>query len=256
MTSYLYKEKVKIFDYPRFAEPFRQQIRENAEALAAKNGLDIIFVRSSKARKKDLVKSNWDGQSQGLVCILSAMESCQSYRPWHDKGTHSTFLKFSRGKCLHYYFYFNDPDIGFGYVRVPTWCPFMLQVYLNGHNWLACQLANQEIAYSMLDNAFDYIADFEQAQKQADQFDIKKLHKKLDWLAGLYCPAHKHFDERYHWSIMQAEYASDIAFKKQNDLDLIYEDLIRTAIHSVKPANIASFLGQKLHGNYKGGNGK
>lgn len=51
---------------------------------------------------------------------------------------------------------------------------------------------------------------------------------------------------------MQAEYATDIIFKKQSDLQLIYEPLIRTAIHSVKPENIASFLGQKLHGNYQG----
>lgn len=51
---------------------------------------------------------------------------------------------------------------------------------------------------------------------------------------------------------MQAEYATDIIFKKQSDLQLIYEPLIRTAIHSVKSENIASFLGQKLHGNYQG----
>ena len=51
---------------------------------------------------------------------------------------------------------------------------------------------------------------------------------------------------------MQAEYATDIIFKKQADLQALYEPLIRTAIHSVKPENIASFLGRKLHGNYQG----
>jgi len=33
---------------------------------------------------------------------------------------------------------------------------------------------------------------------------------------------------------------------------LNYDDLIITAIHTVKPDNIATFLGQKLHGNYEG----
>ena len=51
---------------------------------------------------------------------------------------------------------------------------------------------------------------------------------------------------------MQAEYATDIVFKNQAELKTIYETLVRTAIHSVKPENIASFLGQKLHGNYQG----
>ena len=51
---------------------------------------------------------------------------------------------------------------------------------------------------------------------------------------------------------MQAEYATDIVFKRQSDLKYLYEPLVRTAIHSVKPDNIASFLGRKLHPLYQG----
>lgn len=50
---------------------------------------------------------------------------------------------------------------------------------------------------------------------------------------------------------MQVEYATDIVFKRQEDLKLIYENLTRTAIHSVKPENIATFLGKKLHPSYQ-----
>lgn len=56
----------------------------------------------------------------------------------------------------------------------------------------------------------------------------------------------------YRWSIMQVEYATDIVFKKQADLHALYEPLIRTAIHSVKPEHIASFLGNKLTLKYQG----
>jgi hypothetical protein len=35
MTSNLSERQVRNFDYPRFAEPFRDQLRENAERLAA-----------------------------------------------------------------------------------------------------------------------------------------------------------------------------------------------------------------------------
>ena len=55
----------------------------------------------------------------------------------------------------------------------------------------------------------------------------------------------------YHWSLDQCEYATDIVFRRQADLGAIYENLTRTAIHSVKPDNIATFLGKKLHGNYQ-----
>ena len=39
---------------------------------------------------------------------------------------------------------------------------------------------------------------------------------------------------------MQAEYATDIPFKKQADLGPLYETLVRTAGNEVKPENIAS----------------
>ena len=126
MTSYLFKNNILIFDYTKFAEPLREKMRLHAEQLAATNNLTIEFIRSNKARKEDIVKKHFDGKKAGLVYILSAMEACPSYVPWHDKASHKTFLKGTQGKCLHYYFYFNDPDIGFGYVRAPTWCPFQL----------------------------------------------------------------------------------------------------------------------------------
>jgi len=51
---------------------------------------------------------------------------------------------------------------------------------------------------------------------------------------------------------MQAEYATDIVFKHPEDLQPTYAHLTRTAIHSVKPKNIATFLGRKLHDKYEG----
>ena len=49
-----------------------------------------------------------------------------------------------------------------------------------------------------------------------------------------------------------AEYATDIVFKKQGDLQQIYSELMATAIHAVKPENIATFLVHKLDGRYQG----
>ena len=252
MTRYLTTKEIRIFDYAKFADPFREKLKAHAEGLAAKYSKPIEFIRSSNARKEDIAKKHFDDSKFGLVCILSAMEACATYKPWHDKVSHKTFLKSAQGKCLHYYFYFNEPDIGFGYVRVPTWCPFQLQVYFNGHNVLANQLSNKKISYSMVDNAFDYIEDFEKAQKLSNALDINKLFKKLVWLSKLYCPIHQQFGETYHWSIMQVEYATDIVFDNAATLKPLYDDLIATAIHTVKPANICTFFGQKLHGNYEG----
>lgn len=254
MTSYLYSKGIRIFDYPKFAEPFKATLRENAEKLAKENGVEIEFVKNSKARKEDIVRKALEknGKKEGLLHILSAMEMCPTYKPWHDKQTGKTFLKGDTSKCLHYYFYFQDEELGYGYIRVPTWCPFRLQIYFNGHGLLSNEMKKQKIKYNMVDNAFDYISDFKKAQEISDLMKIENLHKILNRLASIYCPVYKDFGQVYHWSIMQAEYSTDIIFKSKEALQPIYEELVKVAIHTVKPDNIATFLGQKLHGNYEG----
>ena len=254
MTSYLYSKGIKIFDYPKFAGSLRDQLKINVENIANSNGIEIEFVSRSNIRKEDLVKKVLDkrGTHTGLVHILSAMERCSSYRPWHDKLSGKTFLRGAQSKCLHYYFYFIDSYLGYGYMRVPTWCPFQLQVYINGHNILANELDNRGIGYSMIDNAFDYIEDFDLAQKISDSIDVKKVHERIDLLAKQYCPVLQSFSEDYRWSVIQCEYASDIVFKKQKDLQGLYDQLTTTAIHTVKPDNVATFLGRKLDGRYQG----
>ena len=253
MTDYFYKHQLRIFDYPKWAEPLRDSLRANTERIAAENGIGIEFVRSRKSfRKEDRVKAVLEkrGEHPGLVCILSAMEPCGSYKPWHDKKSHKTYLKPDDGKCLHYYVYFIDEDLGLCSLRVPTWCPFRLQFYCNGHSVLARQMSKRHIEFRILDNAFGWIADFDQAQKLADDFRVEMLHRKLDEFADRYCPVVKQFGLNYHWSLDQVEFATDIVFHHQSDLQAIYERLTRTAIHTVKPDNIATFLGRKLNGNY------
>jgi len=253
MTSYLYAHGIRIFDYPRFAEPLRNQLRDNAEKIAKENGLQIQFIKKKNFRKEQLIKDilKKRGTHPGLVHIFSAMEPCPTYKPWHDKKTHKTYLKASQAKCLHYYFYLIDEHLGLCYVRVPTWCPFRLQIYFNGHGWLSCELQKRNIDHQLIDNLFVRVADFTKAQKIADRLKVDLIHRILDDFAQRFCPVIKMFNLRYHWSVMQAEYATDIVFKRQQQLKGIYDNLARTAIHTVKPENVATFLGRKLHGNYQ-----
>ena len=52
MTSYPYSHKVRIFDYPRFAQPFRDELRGNAERLPKENGTEIEPISASEMSAK------------------------------------------------------------------------------------------------------------------------------------------------------------------------------------------------------------
>src|SRR5580693_8997535 len=138
MTRFLYANGIRIFDYPQFAQTLRDHVRDCAASLATTAGVTIEHISKSHIRKEDVVGRVLErrGDHPGLVHIISAMEACDSYRPWHDTTTGKTFVRPDSGKCLHYYFYFMsafravretprrnaimDAAFGLVYLRVPT----------------------------------------------------------------------------------------------------------------------------------------
>jgi hypothetical protein len=248
MTRFLHANGVRIFDYPQFAMTLRDRVRDRAASLAAEAGVTIEHIGKGHIRKEDVVARVLEqrGDRPGLVHILSAMEACDAYKPWHDKQTHKTFVRPDSGKCLHYYFYFQDARFGLVYLRVPTWAPFRLQFYCNGHSWLARKLTAAGVGYSMADNAFVRIDDWARAQELADALSPDQLHRALDRYAAQCCPVSDEFGQSYHWSLMQVEYATDLAFRSTTTLSPLYEQLIRETVLSVKAEQIATFLGRQI----------
>jgi hypothetical protein len=252
METLLYSKGIKIFDYPKYVQQFKENIRRNAENIAEENGIIIEFISKANVRKEDVVKEilKSRGNHPGLVHIISAMETCNAYRPRYDQAKKHAYLVPTKGKCLHYYFYFIDEEFGLCHMRVPTWCPFTLQFYCNGHNYLANRLEKKKICFKMIDNAFSMINNFKAAQELSDNLDGKHLHNVLDKWSQLLCPAIKELPSKIHWSLSQIEYATDIVFKNQNVLKPIYDNLLQTSIYAIKAQDVSKFLGKKLHGNY------
>ena len=253
-TRYLNKHHVLIFDFTRFAQELRDEIRANAERLAEEAGLEIEFVRKADFRKEDRVQGiiAKRGAHPGLVHIFSALEPSPTFQPWRDKQSGKTFLRHDSGKCLHYYFYFIDEQLGLCFLRVPTWAPYQLNFYCNGHSWLAVELSKRKIRFTRQDNVFLDIENVERAQQIADGFKARTLHRRLDLWARRCFPGLARFPARYHWSLFQVEYATDIVFKTRQALAALYDTLVRTAVHAIKAEHVATFLGRALHPLYQG----
>jgi hypothetical protein len=249
MTSFLFSRGIRIFDYARFAEPLRDRIRQRAQEVCEANGARIEHVNKSHIRKEDLVARvlAQRGDAPGLVHVISAMESCQSYQPWLNKANGHVFLRPDTGKCLHYYFYFIDEVLGLCYLRVPTWAPFALQFYCNGHSALACALQRERIEFVQEDNAFVRIADLQRAQALADAFSPDVLHQRIKRYAHWLCPVADVFtQDDWHWSIRQAEYSTDLMFRSRDILVPLYDALSRQAVLAADAPRVAGFLGKKI----------
>ena len=90
MTSFLHAHHIRIFDYPRIAEPPRDLIGEGAEKLAVAAGTKIEHVANAHIRKDDVVaaviktRSDHPGRcisSRRLETVSSAGVRSQPHPP-------------------------------------------------------------------------------------------------------------------------------------------------------------------------------
>lgn len=235
-------------DLARFGQPITAKVRDHIIGLARQNGLEIEMVTRKDFRQEDRVAKilKTRGMHPGLVHIFAVKESGMVFDTRHARADGYAEVIVRRGACLHYYLYWIDPLLGLIHVRVPTWLPLRLQVYFNGHSWLANQLKGLGIAYEMADNALSQCADWKGAQRVADQLDPRDLHHKLKELTEQCCPASNQFPNGYHWCLSQVEYAQDLVFKQPARVDGLFEELARQALLAIKADDVARFLGKRL----------
>jgi hypothetical protein len=146
--------------------------------MASQTGRPYQYL-SEPARKEDLARkiAQRDGISEGLVCVFSVVEPCRAFSlVWKE---HYALVRPAKRKCLQLYYYFMDRQLGLIHVKLQTWFPFPIQVYVNGHEWLARRLDRHGLKYLKSDNVFLQVSDLVRAQRLADGF------ASLDWVRVL-----------------------------------------------------------------------
>jgi hypothetical protein len=146
------------------------------------------------------------------------------------------------------YRYLDDPRFGFMHVRLQTWFPFSIQVYMNGREYLRRRLEPAKIGFEMRENCFADIANWTRAQALFDEMVDLDWIKILDGYAQAVFPD-RHLllgKVRYRWSVYQSEWASDLAFQSQEALDAIYPGLLHHAIISSDSATVLRYLGHPV----------
>jgi hypothetical protein len=187
-----------------------------------------------------------------LVCVFSVLQPGRTFSFRFEKGWGS--VQPAHRKCLTLYFYLIDPRFGLVHVRLQTWFPMVVQVYVNGHEWLARKLDDNGVGYTKLDNVFLHVADVGRAQAFADRFaslDWSRILEELarqvnplmnDLLAGL----------THYWVTTQCEYSTDVMFTGRAALQELYPHLVSHSTRCFGAKEVMGFLGRKLVGQFQG----
>jgi hypothetical protein len=235
------------------APQWSDRLVDHAKALARKAGRTYLY------RTGSFKKEQWAQQlireqrlETGLVGILCTQETCNSF-VLIPGDKRPRFISKPRQQQVLYY-YFLDPQLGLIHVRLQTWAPFKLQVYCNGHDWLAQQMARLGLGFVQRDNCFTQLDDPVKAQRQADRF------AKLDWAQILNRYGHlvnpllrkELACYRVRWVVDQAEFATDLLFETPASLARRYQKLLQFVALTFTPKDILGFLGRKWDRRFDG----
>jgi hypothetical protein len=260
---FLSSQGVLLKEFGQYVERATQALKEHAQRLAEDAGRPFIYLASATTRasgqsKEDLARSiaARDGITEGLVCVFSVLEICMSFIVRGNYQTHKLDIVRQLRKCLHFYFYYLDPEFGLMHIRLQSWFPFDIQIYVNGREWLARQLDRRGIAYERYDNKLLHIADLDTAQALCDKFARRKWPRLLNAFARLVNPLLPVIRQTgfggYYWVTDQAEYATDVFFRDRAALEALFPTLVELSMTAFGAEDVLRFLGRKLHGNFQG----
>ena len=258
LEGFLNYQGILLKDWDQYVQAMTARLKRASCEEARRLDRPVRYLASSKASKEDVARTiaKCDRVDEGLICVLTCVELCQSYELFRDRAQRKLRLVPRERKCLFLYHYWIDPVFGFMSARIQTWFPFSIQVCMNGREWLARELDRAKIGYVRWDNCFPSIDDVAQAQRLMDAQLRVNWPQALNAIARRLNPIHEQMfapaTVDYYWSVYQNEWATDVMFRSREALAAIYPKLVRAAMAVFGSEDVMRFLGKKPNGHFKG----
>jgi len=252
MKQYLRCQGVLLKDFRNYVDSVTKRVRAASLAVALELKRPVMYVRSPKSSKEEIAREiqRRDGIDEGLIAVLTCVEPCMSYSVAPNRATKQLDLKLEQRQCMHLYHYWMHPELGFMHGRLQTWFPFRIQMCMNGREWLARQMGRVGLQYRRQENCFPWLEDFGRAQALFDEQLSVDWPKLLNPIAQALNPIHDEIFSRYrvnyYWTLPETEYATDVVFRREEDLRRLYGRMVRHGILNLSSPDILRFLGRKI----------
>jgi hypothetical protein len=251
LATFMGHSHILLKDFSEWVNGLTTQIRNSCQWRAEELGIAVRYLVSSGVNKEKLARqiAIEQGITEGSICMFSVVEPCVAPTVKGNKATQKLEVTMAHRKCVWVYHYFNDPEFGFGHVRLQTWLPFTVFICLNGRHWLERQLQNRDIGYIKDGNCFPWIDDLSAAQRLLDAQLTTDWKPMLNRLVFDSCAALRRvlrpLRPDYYWSADETEWATDILFASSEALDALYPHLLHHAMRVSDSFSVMRYLGRR-----------
>ena len=253
MAEFLQYQQVHRRTLKAFLLTQAERVKQHALAMATEAQRPYQYL-TGPTRKEERARqiAQRDGITEGLVGVFSVLEPCRTFSLVWKEG--HPFVRPAWRKCLHLYFYFLDRQLRLIHVKLQTWFSFPLQVYVNGHEWVARRLDRHGVRYQKRDNVFVHVSDLERGQQLADGFASVDWVRVLGRYARRVNPLLRDLlaPMPYYWVTAQAEYSTAVLVRSYQALEELMPRVLTYSTRYFEARDVLAFLGRKVHGNLQG----
>ena len=185
MYYYLSQTGIRLTGYKAFMERQTKSLKQHLEQISQQSKVNITYLNNSKASKDQLAKTALEKHATktGLISIISCKETAYSFSLRKNGLKKELEVKKELRAHLHYYFYYMDREFGWMFVKIQSWYPFTIQVYINGREHLKRSLDKVGVGYESYNNSLTWVSDIDKAQQIADNLVQKKWDRFLNVFA-------------------------------------------------------------------------
>jgi hypothetical protein len=215
---------------------------------------DIPVVHFERGQRKEDIAAPYfaAAQREGVVLIGIAQEKANVFRPCgrrqREKGKYSVTR--AAAYVNHVYFYIWDADWGPSFIKVCTYAPWSIRVWLNGHEWVKRQLERRGIGFTPLDNGIAAVDDPRLLQRTCDRLSSAHVQRYFDrWLYRLPSPLaakDRHAGYVHALSILQLEISRTEVFDRPLHGRQFFEAVIREHLDLGRPEKLQLLFHRRL----------
>ena len=258
VVSFMTKHLGNRIPSPAIMEKIGTRFRQDVKAFAEKHSIPVVrFGRDD--RKVDMMRSYLDAQAATGASGVAAIGVAQEFQnvfaatgratpsgiPWYS------FNKADR-RVTCFYFYLWDNDFGPAFIKICTYFPYPIKVWVNGHEWAKRQASAAGIGFTALSNGFATCTDPAALQDICDRLGPGTIGVFFQrWMSILPVPLTEHDRTDDYWwelSMRQVETSRTLVFDAGVHARAFFESLLRENMDLGRPENAELLFrrGQRL----------
>jgi hypothetical protein len=222
---------------------------------------DIPMVRFGKGdRKADLMKPYLEKATAPGVVAIGMAQEFQSVFTGYERPTRPGTARFGFEKADRrvsvYYVYVWDDDFGPGFIKICTYFPYPIKVWVNGHEWAKRQATKAGLGFSALANGFASSEDPPALQRICDRLGPNQIMAFFErWMAVIPTPLSAADRAGGYWwelSMRQVEISRTIVFDAPRRGRAFFEAVVADNLDIGRPSEVRLIFDRKIRSDTKG----